>query len=379
MRVRALAERLRAVGLDVVLDQFFLADNPGGPNEGWDRWSANAAKDSAKVLFIGTPGWFRCFEGMEQPGVGCGAACEARIFYTQLYEAKWVTGTHRILFFEAALRNTTPQELKHLPSFTVPPAAEGDFARVVAWLKGEPMSDDPPARPAIQWPAPLPNFDHGLANRHEKEWPAIVRLLSGQFGPQVLLFEGASNHGKSELVKQAVAYAGAVGIAHAVVDFKGGARTVDDVLGELKLNLRDRLRDFAAQGGNSKNLLREDLRTLDRPVLLVLDSYEKARQFPDLADWLEHTLLREVGSAPGLVIIVSGQSVPDLDKMPWCGRAERFAVGPIALEHWHAWLEKKAPQLVPHLPTLALLTGGVAGTMANSLKTIATAQRSPAP
>jgi hypothetical protein len=36
-RVRAFGERLRAAGITVILDQFFLDANPGGPNDGWDK------------------------------------------------------------------------------------------------------------------------------------------------------------------------------------------------------------------------------------------------------------------------------------------------------------------------------------------------------
>src|SRR5215213_90263 len=76
-RVRGFAERLRDCGISVVLDQFFKDGNPGGPDEGWDKWSSKGVLRSDYVLIIGTKQWFDCFEGNQQPGTGLGAACEA--------------------------------------------------------------------------------------------------------------------------------------------------------------------------------------------------------------------------------------------------------------------------------------------------------------
>jgi hypothetical protein len=59
-RVRAFAERLRGTGVDVVLDQFFLDANPGGPN--WPKWSSDSALKTEYVLIIGTRAWFECFD-----------------------------------------------------------------------------------------------------------------------------------------------------------------------------------------------------------------------------------------------------------------------------------------------------------------------------
>ena len=61
-RVRAFGERLRSCGIDVVLDQFLLDADAGGPIEGWDKWSSDRAQQTEFVLIIGTSGWFEGFE-----------------------------------------------------------------------------------------------------------------------------------------------------------------------------------------------------------------------------------------------------------------------------------------------------------------------------
>jgi SEFIR domain len=62
-RVLAFGKQLRATGIAVVLDQFYLDANPGGPDEGWPTWSKNLAPKSEKVLIVGSPGWYRCYDG----------------------------------------------------------------------------------------------------------------------------------------------------------------------------------------------------------------------------------------------------------------------------------------------------------------------------
>src|SRR5689334_18024102 len=76
-RVRAFAERLRAAGITVILDQLLLDEHPEGPHEGWDKWSSDRAVHTEYVLIIGTPEWFACFEKSQPAGTGLGAANEA--------------------------------------------------------------------------------------------------------------------------------------------------------------------------------------------------------------------------------------------------------------------------------------------------------------
>ena len=85
-RVRTFGERLCDCGITVILDQFFLDKNPGGPNDGWPKWSSDRALETKYVLIIGTYAWFQCFEKKQPPGAGLGAACEADDLRTRIYE-----------------------------------------------------------------------------------------------------------------------------------------------------------------------------------------------------------------------------------------------------------------------------------------------------
>ncbi len=61
-RAWAFAEHLRSSGISVILDQFFLEDHPGGPNDGWDKWSSDRALHTRHVIIIGSESWFQCFD-----------------------------------------------------------------------------------------------------------------------------------------------------------------------------------------------------------------------------------------------------------------------------------------------------------------------------
>jgi ferric-dicitrate binding protein FerR (iron transport regulator) len=60
--VRRLGELLRQSGLPVMLDQIFLDEHPGGPNEGWPKWCEDCANESASVLIVASQGWFDAYD-----------------------------------------------------------------------------------------------------------------------------------------------------------------------------------------------------------------------------------------------------------------------------------------------------------------------------
>src|SRR5258707_1376765 len=61
--VRNLAEKLRAEGHLVALDQFLKDKHAGGPDDGWRKWSERCAEKSSCVLIICSKGWFDSYRG----------------------------------------------------------------------------------------------------------------------------------------------------------------------------------------------------------------------------------------------------------------------------------------------------------------------------
>jgi tetratricopeptide (TPR) repeat protein len=80
--VLALANRLRADGIDAVLDQF-----ESFPREGWDLWGQRQIQAASFVLMVCTPAYRRRYDGEEEPGIGLGATSEAGYIRQILYDA----------------------------------------------------------------------------------------------------------------------------------------------------------------------------------------------------------------------------------------------------------------------------------------------------
>ena len=109
--------------------------------------------------------------------------------------------------------------------------------------------------PTVSWPKPLDSFQTDLANRHIDEWPAIVDLLAGRGPHRLLMIQGESGFGKSELVHQTTKYAKDLGIPVARLDFKASYENEIGLLGQIDLELGENLPNFTREGGNKNHLL----------------------------------------------------------------------------------------------------------------------------
>jgi hypothetical protein len=85
-RVRALADRLRADGVETWIDQYTQ-----DPNEGWIRWMRQKVKQADKVLLAFTGTYQRRFEGEEEEGKGLGATFEG-VIVTQALSVAPISG-----------------------------------------------------------------------------------------------------------------------------------------------------------------------------------------------------------------------------------------------------------------------------------------------
>lgn len=82
-RVRELSDRLRADGIDCILDQYELS-----PPEGWPRWMTNQIDDADFVLMICTKTYHDRVMAKEKPGIGLGVRWEGNLIYQDIYDAE---------------------------------------------------------------------------------------------------------------------------------------------------------------------------------------------------------------------------------------------------------------------------------------------------
>jgi len=79
--VLALTDRLRADGIDAIIDQYETS-----PPEGWPRWMDRQIEASNFVAVVCTEVYNRRAMGNERPGVGHGVRWESLLIYQDLYD-----------------------------------------------------------------------------------------------------------------------------------------------------------------------------------------------------------------------------------------------------------------------------------------------------
>ncbi len=100
--VLALSDRLRADGIDCVLDQYELS-----PPEGFPRWMDRQIRAADFVLMICTPTYYRRVMGEEEPSIGLGVVWESTLIYQYIYNA----GTANACFIPVLLEGASASDI----------------------------------------------------------------------------------------------------------------------------------------------------------------------------------------------------------------------------------------------------------------------------
>ncbi|MBN8550960.1 MAG: TIR domain-containing protein [Deltaproteobacteria bacterium] len=103
-RVLQLSNKLRAEGIDCVLDQY-----EASPPEGWPRWTDRKIQSCEFVLSICTEAYYKRVMGQEEPGKGLGVLWEGNLVYQHLYNAGSMNNKFIPVLF-------SPVDQKHIPT-----------------------------------------------------------------------------------------------------------------------------------------------------------------------------------------------------------------------------------------------------------------------
>jgi len=222
-RVRSFAEKLRSCGINVIIDQFYLDEHPGGPPEKWPKWSSDQATNTERVIIIGSEAWFLCFDSKQPPGTGLGAACEADDLRTRIYKAANINEDIRVVLFDDTDATHISSKLEGYHRFH----AERDFANIVKWLGGTlPVTSDSPPHPAhTSTPNNLPRLQPFFGR--EKELAAIREALDPENRTWGALIDGAGGIGKTSLAVRA-AYDCPPGQFQCIIFLSVKSREMDD-------------------------------------------------------------------------------------------------------------------------------------------------------
>jgi hypothetical protein len=153
-RVLALADRLRADGIDVRLDQYDV-ERPFG----WLRWMEQQVVDCKFVLVVCTSTYRKRFDREDTGDEGQGAKWEASIAQQILYEAGTRNDKLVPVLFEEGTDKDVPLTLRAYTRYRLP----GDYEGLLRRLTGQPRTPPPPIGPRkVMPPAARPVFGVGL-------------------------------------------------------------------------------------------------------------------------------------------------------------------------------------------------------------------------
>jgi len=140
----ALANRLRADGIDCSIDQY-----EESPPEGWPQWMERQIRESQFVLVVCSEFYLNKLHGKVEAGQGLGVKWEGKLVYQHLYDE-----AANSKFIPVLLANGKPE---HVPmplkgATYYHPAQQADFDRLYARLRGVPLKQ----KPALGELKPLP-------------------------------------------------------------------------------------------------------------------------------------------------------------------------------------------------------------------------------
>jgi hypothetical protein len=144
-RVLALANQLRADGIEAWIDQYVQ-----DPEEGWIKWMRTQVKQAEKVLLVFTKTYQKRFEGDEEEGKGMGATFEGVIVTQALYESGGRNAKFRPVVFEVADERFIPLELRRFNRYRVD--TPDHYQNLLRWLHAAPWIVPPDVGPKPDLP-----------------------------------------------------------------------------------------------------------------------------------------------------------------------------------------------------------------------------------
>jgi hypothetical protein len=136
-RVLDLAERLRADGVDAVIDQYIQS-----PPEGWPAWCEAEIRRAGFVLMVCTEAYRRRVDGDEEPGTGHGVLWEGRLIKQHLYDRGSVSGKFVPVLFADGSHDHVPAPVRGGSIYRID-TGEG-YEALLRLLTDQPLTPKPP-------------------------------------------------------------------------------------------------------------------------------------------------------------------------------------------------------------------------------------------
>jgi hypothetical protein len=146
---------------------------------------------------------------------------------------------------------------------------------------------------------------------------------------RLLLLEGDSNMGKSVLLRSLIGIFKRGGLKAVLLDLKGGIG-LEDMLDNLSLDSDETMLPsfFHSAREQRKSALIRDFESLSSPLLLAIDTYQQGEN-TKTADWIESQVLARLERFPTLIVLMAGQSLPDVWSLPCTSLSVKYTLQPI--------------------------------------------------
>lgn len=170
-RVLALSERLRADGIETLLDQYVN----GSPEQGWPRWMLDQLDAADYVLVVCTETYYRRFRGQEEPGKGKGVEWEGALITQEIYASRSRTLKFVPAFLSDAVENWIPEPLRSGNYYAL--TSENAYERLYDFLLkqagAEPGPVGKPRKKARTQVAPL-NFGNDASGNQSSQRFSLI-------------------------------------------------------------------------------------------------------------------------------------------------------------------------------------------------------------
>jgi len=131
-RVLSLADRLRASGVDAMIDQYVH-----DPEDGWQVWTETQMRDADLVLVVCTKTYLKRAERREEPGIGHGAIWEISVGYVLLYNQGMKNKKFVPVVFDKADRAYIPLPLQPYTNYCI--ADDKGYLELYSRLTNQPF------------------------------------------------------------------------------------------------------------------------------------------------------------------------------------------------------------------------------------------------
>src|SRR5580704_3568832 len=139
-RILALSNRLRAEGVDCIIDQY-----EESPEKGWPNWCVDEVERAKFVLIACTEAYWRRFRGEEAQGTGLGVTWEGHVITQELYNAQGRNKKFIPVTFSREDAAFIPITLQSATVYKL----ESDYGSLRGRLTGRPLVVKP-ALPALE-------------------------------------------------------------------------------------------------------------------------------------------------------------------------------------------------------------------------------------